>query len=242
LKNGVKSGVERNAKRGGPIRRHAYNNPMPTFIDESGSFGWGENASKSFTLTAVWFETPEHAVACEEAIAGVRNALGMPAEAEFHFVKTSDEQRNAFFHAVSVCQFHYVTCTLQKWRKGRWLEGSEWRKRAYFYEKLIQPVVNSLQEFLQIAEASKGGPLCERVTFDAHSDPLYYQVLRDEFYRPKAMSGRSYVKKVRPGRSESDSLVQLADMVCSSYAQSFHSSDSYVKMLKAREIEHIFIP
>ena len=71
---------------------------------------------------------------------------------------------------------------------------------------------------------------------------MYYETLRNEFYRPKAPSGHSLVNKVRPGRSEGDSLVQLADMVCGSYVHSFESSDVYTKMLTTREIEHIFIP
>ncbi|HYT95280.1 MAG TPA: hypothetical protein VEL76_41565, partial [Gemmataceae bacterium] len=65
---------------------------------------------------------------------------------------------------------------------------------------------------------------------------------RHQFYRPKAPSGRSLVNKVRPGKSESDSLVQLADVVCGSFVHSFESSDVYAKILKTREIGHIFIP
>lgn len=215
---------------------------MPTFIDESGRFGWNDNSSTYFTLTAVWFETPALAIDCEGVIAGVRATLGLPATAEFYFVKSKDAQRMAFFQAVSACQFQYVTCTLRKWHHNKWLEGRMWRKRPYFYEKVIQPVVNSLKKYLLIAEACKDGPLCEPVTFDKHTDPVYHEILRNEFYRPKAPSGRSLVNKVRPGRSESDSLVQLADMVCGSYVHSFESSDVYTKMLKGREIDHIFIP
>jgi len=214
---------------------------MPTFIDESGHFGWDDHSSTYFTLTAVWFETPALAVACEEVIAGVRATLGLSPTFEFKFAKNSDAQRTAFLGAVSACPFQYVTCTLRKWRDDRWLEGRMWRKRSYFYEKVVAPVVDSLKEYLLIAEACKAGPLNEPVTFDEHTDPVYCETIRHQFYRPKAPSGRSLVNKVRPGKSESDSLVQLADVVCGSFVHSFESSDVYAKILKTREIGHIFI-
>ncbi len=224
--------------------RIGYNDPMPTFIDEFGSFGWNDHAAPHqthFTLTAEWFETAEQAVACEQVITGVRAALGMSPDDEFHFTDANNNQRNKFIQAVSACQFQYVTCTLKKWRDGKWLEGRNWRKRQYFFERIIEPVVASLEEYLRIAEARKGRALCERVTHDPHTDPIYKQTLRDKFYGPKAPSGRSLVNKVRPGK-KSDSLVQLADMVCGGYAHSFAASDQYVKLLKPREIAHIVIP
>ncbi len=215
---------------------------MPTFLDESGSFGWGEHASTNFALTAVWFETPALAVACETAIAGVRVVLGLPPTFEFKFAKTNDAQRRAFLNAVSACSFRYVTCTLEKWRGGKWIEGKMWRKRAYFYENIVAPLVDSLQDYLYIAEAAKAGPLNERVTFDENTDPIYCDTLRKQFYRPKTASGRSLVSKIRSGKSTGDSLVQLADMVCGSFVHGRESSDVYIKILKARKIGHIYRP
>jgi hypothetical protein len=215
---------------------------MPTFLDESGSFGWGDHASTYFTLTAVWFETPALAVACEKVIAEVRVALGLPPAFEFKFAKTNDTQRTAFLNAVSVCSFRYVTCTLEKWRRGKWIDGKIWRKRANFYEKIVAPVVDSLKEYLLIADAGKVGPLNERATFDENTDPAYYEALREQFYLPKATSGRSLVSKIRPGKSMGDSLVQLADMVCGSFVHSRHASDVYIKILRSRKIGHIYIP
>jgi hypothetical protein len=219
-----------------------YYRIMPTFIDESGRFGWDNHSSRYFTLTAVWFETPARAVACEGVIAGVRTALSLSPTFEFKFAKTSHDLRTAFLRAVSACSFHYVTCTLRKWRGDRWLEGRMWRKRSYFYEKVVESVVDRLKEYLLIAEACKAAPLNEPVTFDEHTDSKYREALRDQFYRPKAPSGRSLVNKIREGKSESDSLIKLADMVCGAFVHSFESSDEYVKILETRRIDHIFIP
>jgi len=215
---------------------------MPTFIDESGRFGWDEHSSKHFTLTAVWFETSELAITCEKTIADLRANQGLSPDHEFKFTKSSHALRMAFLEAVSVCTFRYVTCTLLKWRGDRWLEGRMWRKRAYFYEKVIEPVVVSLKEYLLIAEACKEGPLNEPVTFDEHTDPKYRDSLRDHFFRPKAPSGRSLVKKVREGRSERDSLVQLADMVCGSFAHSLEPDSEYINLLEKQKIDHLIIP
>ncbi len=215
---------------------------MPTFIDESGSFGWKDDSSKHFTLTAVWFETAARAIAGEEVIARIRTKLGLSAAAEFHFAETSHPQRMAFLEAVSTCEFLWITCTLSKWHKNKWLDGRMWRKRPYFYEKVIRPVVNILKDYLLIAECCKGKPLCEPVTYDENDDQIYKEILRNEFYRPKASIGRSLVRKVRPRTSENDSLVQLADMICGSYVHSFQSSEEYMTILQPKVIKHIFIP
>jgi hypothetical protein len=224
------------------LLRQEYHAPMPTFLDESGSFGWGKNASTYFTLTALWFETPALARACERVIGGVRAALGLPATFEFKFAKNTPAQRTAFLNAVSACSFQYVTCTLEKWRRGKWIEGRMWRKRAFFYEKVVGPVVDSLKEYLLIAEASKAAPLNESVTFDENTDPFYCRALREQFHRPKAPSGRALVKKIRSGKSDGDSLIQMADMVCGSFVHSCQSSNVYIDILKARKTEHIYIP
>ena len=215
---------------------------MPTFIDEAGTFGWDASASRSFTLTAIWFETPAFAIACEGVISGVRAALGVPTTFEFHFAEISDAQRISFLNAVSACSFQYVACTLQKWRKNKWLESRMWRKRPYFYQKVVAPVVDRLTEYYLLAEACKQAPLCEPVIFDTHTDKVYRETLRDQFYRPKAPSGRSMVNKVRSHNSANDSLVQLADMVCGAYAHSLVSTPVYINLLKSRKIDHIFIP
>jgi hypothetical protein len=214
---------------------------MPTFVDEFGSFGWNANASRHFILTAVWFETPALAVDCERVIAALRATRGLPQTFEFHFASISDTERLAFLNAVSVCSFRYVTSTLQKWRGGKWLEGKMWRKRSYFYERVVAPVVASLKEYLLLAEECKGAPLNEPITYDRCTDKIFHQVLRDQFYRPKAPSGRSLVNKIRSRNSANDSLVQLADMVCGSYAHAFSSSDAYIRILNSRKIGEILI-
>lgn len=215
---------------------------MPTFIDESGKFDWDNpQASTYFTLAAVWFETPESAFACQKVIADVRTALHVPQTYHFHFTGSTHAHRMAFLTAVSVCDFEYVTCTLQKKPNGKWRERA-WRKRPYFYEEIIRPVVKRLEGRLQKAEENKKTPLNERVTFDEKTDKVYYETLRNEFYRPKAPSGRSLVNKVRPGKSESNSLVQLADMVCGAVVHTLDASAVYADLLSGRKIDHITLP
>jgi hypothetical protein len=102
-----------------------------------------EIGSKHFLLTAVWLETSQLAWVCEQTIAGVRTALGLSTTFEFHFAEISDAQRTAFLTAVSTSSFHYLTCTLQKTPKESWLEGRAWRKRPFFFERIVTPVVDA---------------------------------------------------------------------------------------------------
>ena len=216
---------------------------MPTFIDESGGFGWDNDQAKTyFTLAAVWFETPDAAFACEEVIAGVRIALQLPAAFQFHFTEINHDQRMAFLRAVSVCNFEYVTCTLLKQKQGRWLLGREWRKRDYFFEKIIAPVVQELEGKLQLAQQNKNTPLNEHVVHDKNTDQIYLKTLRNQFIGPKAPTGRSLVKKVREG-PKSDDLIQLVDMVCGAVVNTFDASSVYENLLKGRKMrDNIYLP
>lgn len=215
---------------------------MPTFVDESGDPGWDENSKAYFTLAALWFQTPEEAFACQEVIAKVRESLGVSPTFEFKFARIRHEQKVAFLTAVAECPFEYVTCTLIKRRGGKWLEGRQWRKREYLYERVIEPVVSSLKTNFEYAQLCKESPLNERVTFDKQTDPIYRRVLRDQFSKPKAASGRSLVTKVKPGNSRALSLVQLADMVCGATVQAIDESEQYARLIQTRRGDQHMLP
>jgi hypothetical protein len=216
---------------------------MPTFLDESGDPGWNEDSNPYFTLAAVWFERPEDAFACETAIETVRTDLGVASTFEFKFTRISPEQRVAFLTGVAACSFEYVTCTLYKQRAGgRWLEGREWRKHEYLFERVIAPVVDSLAFCYEYAQLCKESPLNERVTFDEHTDPVYCRVLRNQFQKPKATSGRSLVNKVRPAKSRSNRLVQLADMVCGATVHTIFESNEYAHLIRGRRGDQHVLP
>jgi hypothetical protein len=208
---------------------------MPTFIDESGDPGWERDSTPYFTLAAVWFQTPEQSFACEEVIAEVRARLALPPTFEFKFARINHDQKVAFLTAVASCPFSYFTCTIEKHRKGKWLEGRQWQNKGYFYERVVEPVVGSLSDYLLLAELEKGSPLNERVTYDEHTDPQYVGALREQMKKPKAASGRSLVKKVRRGKSKVENLLQLADMVCGSVVHSIYNSGEYEALIKVRE-------
>lgn len=212
---------------------------MPTFIDESGDCGWKDTGSKPhFAITAVWFETPEHSFTCAEEIDKLRREkLKVCSTFEFHFVRTNPLHRMAFLEAVADCSFYFVACVVRKRRDdGGWLEGRMWRNKEFLYERAIEPVVASLEEYFHLAEAAKASPLNERVLFDENDDPVYRRVLREKFRVPKAASGRSLVKTVKSGASKGSNLLQLADMVCGAIVHSFHKSDEYKKIIEAQSL------
>src|SRR5262249_30201652 len=135
--------------------------------------------------------------------------------------------------------FLYVACTVEKKR----LQAPGWRQKAYFYEKAITPIVGGLTEYLRIAQACKGAsPLKAQVTADDNKDAVYFTVLSREFKKHKSDSGHPLVETVKPGRSKSCSLLQLADMVCGAVIQARTGKDGYLRLLAKRKAATCSVP
>ena len=69
--------------------------------------------------------------------------------------------------------------------------------------------------------------LNERVFIDRHTDNEYFSLIRERFLSLKSprAPGASLVKSIKSSRSESEVLIQLADMVCGA-AKRKHLGDS----------------
>lgn len=191
-----------------------------------------------FTLAAVAFESSTEAQLCQTTIAKLRESERLPPRYEFHFAAIPAVQRRTFLGAVADQKFFFAACHVQKGR----LSGRMWRDKGYFYTKVIAAVVSGLEEMMQIAQACKSRPLNAKVTADNSSDPAYFAALRREFRKPKSEAGRSLVEVVRPGRSHSSDLLQLADMVCGAVRHSFEESGEYLSIIAGKEVRLHCLP
>lgn len=200
---------------------------MPTYLDESGDFGPRPSATDEFRLTAVYFESRQHAVDCEAAIAAVRSVNGWPATHLFHWSKTPPARRLAFFQAIAAQEFVFVSCTVDKplaRSTGVPLTAESIAVRA------AAGVAEGLREWYEVAEACLETPLNERVWLAHHDNDKYVDAIRTAFKSLRSLRkpGASLVKNMTTRRPESDDLIQLADMVCGAIGEAENGgSDCY---------------
>ncbi|MBA4066964.1 MAG: hypothetical protein C0501_25300 [Isosphaera sp.] len=188
---------------------------MPTFLDESGCCGFGPGSQPYFRLVAVWFPTGDLGDACGEAIAAVRASLRLPRDYEFKYSsRLTEASRVTFFRAVAGREFCFAAAHFDKLAQPGAVD------KDGLYRACIGALTRTLSDHYCYAEElksiAKGRPvrLAEKVVADDNHDGVYFRALRHEFFALKSAAGRSLVGDVRPGKSDADPLLQLADMLC----------------------------
>lgn len=187
---------------------------MPIFGDESGDPGTKPGSSPTFTLAFVLFENAGQAAACEQTIAGLKTSLGVR---EFHWIDRNDARRTAFLSAVLQHEFYYVIQTVEKTK----LKHKDFRKKAFFYERVAEKMAEAVADFLHLAQACcLPKPLNMAVVLDRNDDADFMRSMGKHLRKIKDANGRSLVGKVSSRRSRGDDLVQLADMICGAFLHS----------------------
>lgn len=216
---------------------------MPTFIDESGCCGFEPTSFPYFRLVAVWFPTGESAEACRESIEKVRQQLRLPEGYEFHYAsKVSDAIREAFFNAVAGHEFCFVAVHFDKPAKPGALD------KEGLFRACIPVLTENLLDRYQYAEELKscdrGRPvrLAEKVIPDDNQDPFYLKVLKDYFFGLQSASGKSLVGDVKPARSHTDRLLQLADMICGAVGAHLGGNSRFFQLIRGNAIRVVKLP
>ena len=183
---------------------------MFVFMDESGDTVV-PGMKPYFALMALAFETADGRDNAEEALKQLRRNWGKKSTFEFKFIWLSEGDRLKFFQTVGNLAFKHAGCVLHKDEIG-----GQWTAKRYLYERVIREVVDGLTPYFREVDSARDRPLRVRVTFDEHTDPSYYLLLKSQFARLHSKDGCSMVPKqnVKPGKSKTSSLIQLADMLC----------------------------
>ncbi len=200
---------------------------MLVFFDESGDTGWkmDNGSSELFTVTMVVFEDHDEAQATDDRIALLRRELGKGTDYEFHFAKTPDPIRRAFFEAVAPHNFFFFSFVIAK----RELDAKDWSSAEAFYRWVCGLIFESAKPHLDNAivrlDESGGRGFRAQVGTD-----LKRQMNRD--------SGRTLVKKVVFSDSKANNLLQLVDMVCGAVAraQSENQKADFYRLIRHRQI------
>jgi hypothetical protein len=202
---------------------------MFVFMDESGNVDL-PLTQPYFCLSAVAFQTEASRDEMDSTIAHLRNTWGRKLHQEFKFTELGHDGRMRFLTETAALHFRFASCVLRKDRIGNPL--GQWKERSYRYERVIQAVVAKLTPHFRNVDAGTRKPLRVHATADQHDDPEYFHALRREFGKLRSRDGSVMLPKgVKPGRSSSSRLIQLADVLAGA---SRYETDVYRNLLTAR--------
>jgi len=208
------------------INRSLGDASMLVFVDESGDPGMklGQGSSPFFVVTAVWFDDHEAAQSCDDAIGLLRKELGWPMNREFHFSHQNESIRKRFLTLAVKHDFFYMSFGLNK----ALVDGDGFR------------VKESLTKFVSRLVFENAKPHLEEaiVVFDGSGAKEFRQQFANYLKRRiNPTGGIRHIKKVKIQDSQTNNLIQLADMVCGAVTRSItHGDDQYRRLIRIREL------
>jgi hypothetical protein len=200
---------------------------MLVFVDESGDSGMKQKDGSSalFVISAVIFEENEEAEACDKKISSLRDECFRGRDCEFHFTKCCDAYREKFLQGVAGHDFFYLCFVLNKAK----LYGPGFLYKDSFYKYTAKLLFENAKPYLQDA----------RVIIDRSGNREFRTQLQS-YLKRKINTDRKAISKVKTEDSESNNLLQLADMVCGAVARSYKLSDErgyrFRKLIAHREL------
>jgi hypothetical protein len=208
---------------------------MLVFIDESGDPGLKLNSGSTdyFIVTLVAFEENEEALATDQRIQLLKRELYFPPEFEFHFNKVKGAYREAFLSAVAGFGWFYFSMVINK----RKLTGAGFKFKESFYKYACGLVFENAKPYLDNAT----------VVIDGSGSREFRRELGT--YLRKRINDKKgdsrFIGKIKLQDSQSNNLLQLADMVCGAVARSYsqkEDAETYRRLIAHREIYVQFWP
>jgi hypothetical protein len=200
---------------------------MLVFVDESGDAGMKGKPGTSalFVISAVIFEENEEAEECDRVIEKTKIKLFGSPNTEFHFSKCSDEFRQSFFEAVASSQFFYLSFVLNKEK----IWGPGFQDKSSFYKYTASLLFENAKPHLKQAS----------VTIDRCGNREFRQQL-ERYLKRKINTHQEVIRKVKSEPSDSNNLLQLADMICGAVARSYRTDkvdpNQFRKIIGLREL------
>jgi hypothetical protein len=200
---------------------------MLVFVDESGDSGMKQKDGSSalFVISAVIFEENEGAEACDTKISHLRNDCFGHRACEFHFTKCCDAYREKFLQGVAGQDFFYLCFVLNKAK----LYGPGFAYKDSFYKYTAKLLFENAKPYLREA----------RVIIDRSGNREFRTQLQS-YLKKKINTERQVISRVKTEDSESNNLLQLADMVCGAVARSYKAPDEkgtrFRKLIAHREL------
>jgi hypothetical protein len=186
---------------------------MLVFIDESGDPGFklGKGSSELFVLALVAFDDTEQADQTRKAIDEVSRQLRLPTE--FKFSKSRPEVKDAFFTSLKPFRFRVRAIVIQK---SRIYSPNLRVDKESFYRFFLKSMLSFDNGLLKDA----------RLIMDGSGDREFKNELK-VYLRRNLDEGA--IKSFRFSDSDSDRLVQLADMCAGAIARSYKAEKEDAK-------------
>lgn len=200
---------------------------MLVFVDESGDSGrkFGKGSSTYLLVTAVLFADLDEASECDRAIGDLRQACGIPANAEFHFNKTSNLVRQRFLEGVARYKFSFLSFGLNK----PLIAEPDLQSKESLVRRASQSMFEDAKPHLRGAT----------VVIDGSSSKEFRSQLSAYLkQRINPAEGDQHIKRVKIQDSKKNNLIQLADMVCGAVYRSVDRGEhEFRKLIKPRELQ-----
>jgi hypothetical protein len=203
---------------------------MLVFIDESGDPGMKGKPGSSdyFVVTAVIFEDRDEAQACDSRVDEIRLEWFKGRRFEFHFNSCSRNIRERFLVETGKFEYVYMSFIFNKAK----LYGEGFQYKNSFYKYAVNLLFQNLKPYLKNAT----------VVFDRCGNRDFQNELKK--YLGKRVNGKGreqVVRKIKTNDSESNNLLQLADMVCGAVARYLRKAKpdhlNYRKIIAHRELQ-----
>lgn len=209
---------------------------MLAFIDESGDCGlkFDKGSSPYFTVAVVIFSDEFSADACDRGIDELRRKLSIPQAQEFHFNECRDSLRVKFFKHVVHERFKYYAFILNKQK----LSALKFKDPTEVYQTAAKFVCDNARQYFTDT----------KVVIDKTGDREFRRRLERTLKATMTDSdGTCRIRKVCMEHSDSNNLVQLADMVCGAVARDFNANKTdsariFRNLIKPREQRVQFWP
>jgi hypothetical protein len=194
------------------------------FIDDSGDAGFKLNSGSSelFVIACCVFERAEDAEATKDIVRDLRDELRRSKSSEFKFSKTKLDLQKKFFKRIDPALFFVRAIVVDKSKIS-----SDYLKSNHesFYNYVIQLVLTNSNGTIQGAS----------VKIDGSGSRDYRKAARRYLLAEVNRSGSSFIRKVGYVKSQSDFLIQVADMFAGCIRRSNNESDknhdAYKEML-----------
>ena len=201
---------------------------MLVFIDDSGDAGFklDKGSSPYFVIVLVIFDDELEAEKTAVAIKELRRKLGFPEDVEFKFFKSKHSTREAFLKTISPFTFRVRSLVVDKAK----IHSDELRNsKNSFYSYIIKMVLKH----------SDGSILDAKVKIDGSGDRTFRRNFMTYLRRELNSADRKIMDHCRLVDSQSNVLIQMADMIAGTIRRSYDEDKSDGIELKKIIRKHI---
>jgi hypothetical protein len=193
---------------------------MLVFIDESGDPGMKGKVGSSdyFVVTAVIFEDRDEAQACDLRINEIRADWFKARSFEFHFNSCSRDIRERFLMETGKFEYLYMSFIFNKGK----LYGEGFQYKNSFYKYAVNLLFQNMKPYLKNAI----------VVFDRCGNRDFQNELKKYLgKRVNEEDREQLIRRIKTNNSESNNLLQWADMVCGAVARYLRKQNQIISTI-----------